>query len=130
MFKCKDVMTHPVISVKPTDTIEEVANRLLRHHVSGFPVIDEAGHAVGVISEFDLLRIMYDPETNDNLVHEYMTKNIFTIEADAHLTDAAARLTATVEKNVLVQLEHLRTDRKSTRLNSSHTDISRMPSSA
>ena len=33
-------------------------------------------------------------------------------------------------KNVLKQVDFLFQDRKSTRLNSSHTDISRMPSSA
>ena len=89
MLKCKDVMTTPVVSVKPTDTIEEVTSRLLRHHVSGFPVIDEEGHAVGVISEFDLLRILYDTATKNNQVHEYMTTEIFTIEGDAQLTEAA-----------------------------------------
>ena len=31
---------------------------------------------------------------------------------------------------MLLEREHIEADRKSTRLNSSHTDISRMPSSA
>ena len=42
------------------------------------------------------------------LCHAESTARIIE-ENYAHITDAAARLTATVEENVLVQLEHLQT---------------------
>jgi len=48
------------------------------------------------------------PAVRSWLCHAESTHRIIE-ENYAHLTDAAARLTATVEENVLVQLEHLRT---------------------
>ena len=48
------------------------------------------------------------PAVRSWLCHAESTHRIIE-ENYTHLTDAAARLTATVEENVLVQLEHLRT---------------------
>ena len=48
------------------------------------------------------------PAVRSWLCHAESTLRIIQ-EKYAHITDAAARLTATVEENVLVQLEHLRT---------------------
>ncbi len=48
------------------------------------------------------------PAVRSWLGHAESTHRIIE-ENYAHITDAAARLTATVEENVLVQLEHLRT---------------------
>jgi carbonic anhydrase len=48
------------------------------------------------------------PALRSWLSHAESTHRIIE-ENYAHITDAAARLTATVEENVLVQLEHLQT---------------------
>ncbi len=48
------------------------------------------------------------PAVRSWLCHAESTQRIIE-ENYAHITDAAARLTATVEENVLVQLEHLQT---------------------
>jgi len=48
------------------------------------------------------------PAVQSWLSHSESTRRIIE-ENYAHITDATARLTATVEENVLVQLEHLRT---------------------
>jgi CBS domain-containing protein len=51
-----DIMTKPVISVTPETAIGEVARLMLRHRISGLPVVDREGAVVGVITEGDLLR--------------------------------------------------------------------------
>ncbi len=51
----RDVMTSPVITVRPDTPIKEVARLLLTHHISGVPVVDEAGKLVGILTEADLL---------------------------------------------------------------------------
>ncbi len=51
----RDVMTSPVITVRPDTPIKEVARLLLTHHISGVPVVDEAGTLVGILTEADLL---------------------------------------------------------------------------
>jgi CBS domain-containing protein len=54
--KASDVMTRRVISISPTATILEAIKLMLKHHVSGLPVIDRKGKLVGVVTESDFLR--------------------------------------------------------------------------
>ncbi len=51
----KDVMTTRVIWVKKNATFREMAIALRRNRVSAFPVIDDDGKVVGVVSEADML---------------------------------------------------------------------------
>jgi len=51
----KEVMTTRVIWVKKGATFREMAVALREHRVSAFPVIDDDGNVVGVVSEADLL---------------------------------------------------------------------------
>src|SRR5438067_5643665 len=51
-----DVMTRKVISVTPETTIAEAAQLLLRHRISGLPVVGPDGAVVGIVTEGDLLR--------------------------------------------------------------------------
>ena len=51
----RDVMTTKVISVKQDTPFTEIATALHQYRVSAFPVVDEAGQVIGVVSESDLL---------------------------------------------------------------------------
>lgn len=51
----KDVMSTHVIAVSQTASFKEIAVRLREHRVSAFPVIDQGGKVIGVVSEADLL---------------------------------------------------------------------------
>ncbi len=51
----KDVMTRAVVFVKKDTSLEEVADILDRHLISGVPVIGDDQNVVGVISEKDFL---------------------------------------------------------------------------
>ncbi|MCP3463385.1 CBS domain-containing protein [Bradyrhizobium sp. CCGUVB23] len=55
-MRAHHVMTKDVVAVTPHTTIEEAAKIMLRMHISGLPVIDDAGNLVGVVSESDFLR--------------------------------------------------------------------------
>lgn len=49
-------MTRDCIAVTPHTTIEEAAKIMLKTHISGLPVMDDAGRLVGIVSESDFLR--------------------------------------------------------------------------
>jgi CBS domain-containing protein len=51
----KDVMTTRVIWVRKDATFREMAAALREHRVSAFPVVDDDGTVIGVVSEADLL---------------------------------------------------------------------------
>lgn len=50
-----DVMTPNPIAVKPQTPLHEAIQLLSEKHISGLPVVDDAGKLVGVISESDLM---------------------------------------------------------------------------
>ncbi|HTZ71432.1 MAG TPA: CBS domain-containing protein [Acetobacteraceae bacterium] len=52
----QDVMTSSVLTVTPDTKLADAAHRMLDAHISGLPVVDEAGKLVGVLTEGDLLR--------------------------------------------------------------------------
>jgi CBS domain-containing protein len=51
-----DVMTRDVVTVSPDDVVQDVAKLLLKHRISGVPVVDKLGKLVGIVSEGDLMR--------------------------------------------------------------------------
>jgi CBS domain-containing protein len=51
----KDVMTIRVVSVKRGTSFREMATALRENRVSAFPVLDDDGKVIGVVSEADLL---------------------------------------------------------------------------
>jgi len=51
----KDVMTTRVVWVKQDAPFKQLAVAVREHRVSAFPVLDEAGKVIGVVSEADLL---------------------------------------------------------------------------
>jgi CBS domain-containing protein len=51
----KDVMSTHVIAVRKSAPFKQMARALRDHHVSAFPVLDDDGTVIGVVSEADLL---------------------------------------------------------------------------
>jgi CBS domain-containing protein len=54
----KDVMTTQVIWVEQDTPFAAIASALRQHRASAFPVLNEAGEVIGVVSESDLLNKM------------------------------------------------------------------------
>ena len=55
-MKAKDVMTQPVISVAASVSVLEAVRIMLQNKISGLPVVDAAGHLIGIVTEGDFLR--------------------------------------------------------------------------
>ena len=55
-MRVKDVMTPKIISVGADETVVNAARLMLRHQISGLPVIDKEGELVGIVTEGDFLR--------------------------------------------------------------------------
>lgn len=53
-----EIMSRPVVSVREADSLETLLGLLIERHISGVPVVDEAGRAVGIASKTDLLRTL------------------------------------------------------------------------
>lgn len=55
MLKAKDIMTKDVITIKPEATVEELARLLIKHKISGVPVVDDKDNLIGIVTENDLI---------------------------------------------------------------------------
>lgn len=55
-MKVKDVMTPDPVTLLGDDTLEKAAVVILEDKISGMPVVDNAGHLIGLLSETDILR--------------------------------------------------------------------------
>ena len=51
----KDLMSTQIVAVRRDATFKEMAATLRQYRISGFPVIDDEGKVIGVVSEADLL---------------------------------------------------------------------------
>ena len=57
-IKVQDIMTKNPITVPQNFTVEETAEVLLKHKISGVPVVDQNGQLVGTITQTDLFRVL------------------------------------------------------------------------
>jgi CBS domain-containing protein len=55
-MRAHQIMTKDVITVTPHTSIEDAAKIMLQTHISGLPVLDDAGTLIGIVSESDFLR--------------------------------------------------------------------------
>jgi CBS domain-containing protein len=69
-IRVEDIMTQDVIAVGPRTSLAAVIQLFVHHAIAGAPVVDEEGHAVGMITSSDLI----DPSRRSNevgLAHYY-----------------------------------------------------------
>ena len=57
-LKIKGIMTRRPIVISHEATIDEAAQVMLEHKISGLPVVDLHGELVGIITESDIFRIV------------------------------------------------------------------------
>jgi CBS domain-containing protein len=55
-MKVREIMTRRVFSVHPEDPILQAGELMLRHDISGLPVVDSDGRVVGIVTERDFMR--------------------------------------------------------------------------
>ena len=55
-MRAQDVMSSPVLTVYPEQSVKEVAALLAERGFTAAPVVDDDGHVVGMVTEADVLR--------------------------------------------------------------------------
>ena len=62
-MQAKELMQTGVVSVLIDATVEEIAELMVKHDISGLPVVNDLGTVLGVVSELDIMRKQIEPET-------------------------------------------------------------------
>ena len=89
MYTARDVMTTNVIGCPAHATVEEAIHLLLGKQISGAPVISPDGRLVGIISEYPLLEVVFNPELRTASVQDFMTRDVLTVTENTLLSDVA-----------------------------------------
>jgi CBS domain-containing protein len=111
-----DLMNPEVLTVPDDMTVGELATFLVANEIAGAPVTDAAGRIVGVVSVFDIARLLGEEDDDDDLeepddeapgsapeageaevdgvedllVEDVMTPQAFSVSEDATVQEVAA----------------------------------------
>ncbi|HPS54617.1 MAG TPA: CBS domain-containing protein [Sedimentisphaerales bacterium] len=78
MFKAKDIMQTNVLSVTKDTPVREAINIEM--------------HLVGIVSEKDVLKLLYNLGASDGYVEDYMTRCVVSFDVDDDLLDVCESL--------------------------------------
>ncbi len=90
-----DYMTTKLITFKPEQSIEDVIMLLIKHKISGGPVVNDQMELIGIISEGDCMKQISEsryynmPMNSDHTVEKAMVRNVETIDGNMNIFDAA-----------------------------------------
>ena len=89
METAAQIMKSSVTTIGASQTLEQVANLLLDQGISGAPVVDQSNRLVGIVSEYQLLALVYDATLRDAPVSRIMTKEVFSVRPDTPMEQIA-----------------------------------------
>ena len=81
-YSIKEFMAKELITFQSDTLIETAMETFLTNKISGAPVLDDKGNLVGVLSEKDCMRTLFEATYYNNLggfVKEYMSTDLTTI---------------------------------------------------
>lgn len=93
-LRVSDYMTRKLVTFKADQPIEEVINAIIKHRISGGPVVNDKHELIGVISEGDCIKEIsesryHNMPMNNHTVENYMVKDVETIDGNMNIFDAA-----------------------------------------
>ena len=89
IFKAKTIMTTDIAYVKKQTPIYEAIGILVEKNITGLPVVNDDMTLAGIITEKDVLRLLYDVEDKPGKVEDFMTKGIVSFNQDDSVIDIA-----------------------------------------
>ncbi len=97
MLLAKDVMSTDVITVKKDLSLRDLSNKFIEHQVNGFPVVNDEGKLIGMVTENDLI------EQNKNLhipTVIALFDGVFYLESEKKFEKEVQKLSATTVNDI------------------------------
>ena len=91
-YSIKEFMAKELITFQLDTPIEAAMESFLTKKISGAPVLDKQGNLVGVLSEKDCMKTLFEATYYNNLggfVNEYMSTDLKTINIHDTLSNVA-----------------------------------------
>lgn len=87
MFKIEDIMTKDVITVNKETTIQEAIRIIVENNITGLPVVNDKMQLVGIISEKDVMTLLYNVGSRAGRVEEFMTREVVSFDMEDSVVD-------------------------------------------
>jgi CBS domain-containing protein len=103
MFTAQDIMTKNVITVTRDTPIRKAMEIMVREEISGLPVVGEDMTLVGVLSEKDVVGLLYDRDSLESKkVSNFMTERATSFDKGDSVVDVCDFLAKNVFRRVPV----------------------------
>jgi CBS domain-containing protein len=90
MATVDDIMVKDVLTVEPTASIGEAAEKMVADGVGAVVVVEDFVRIVGICTERDILRaVAQRARAAEARVRQWMTEDVVTIEPETTIEDAA-----------------------------------------
>ena len=82
MFEIRSIMITDIVYTRTDTPIYDAVEMLVEHNVTGLPVVNNDMTLAGVLTEKDVLRLMFDSKDDSATVQDFMTENVVTFDVD------------------------------------------------
>ena len=90
--KVKDYMARTLVTFKPETDVLDAVHTLVQHRIAGAPVVDDAGNLLGMLSEFDCMKVALNAGYHGiwgGPVRDFMSDGVESVDADMSIVDLA-----------------------------------------
>ena len=92
MVKASTIMTSSVVTVTAETDIYEAIRTMVANDVTGLPVVADDGALVGIVTEKDVLSLLYNVEDHPGQVQDFMTSDVVAFDHETDVFDVAKQL--------------------------------------
>jgi CBS domain-containing protein len=90
--RVQDFMSGKLVTFTPEMDVLDAIHELVHHRYAGAPVVDDHGNLVGMLSEFDCMKVVLTSGYHDEPagpVSDYMVADVKTVDAGMSIIDMA-----------------------------------------
>lgn len=84
-LKVKDVMTHPILTARPSDTLRHIQGIMKKNKITGVPIAEEDGTLLGIVSMDDIVTAL-DSGWIEEAASLHMTTRVIVLEETMSLS--------------------------------------------
>jgi len=87
MVSAKDVMSTEIMTIREDTKMKDIIRLLVQHRITGLPVVSEDNRLLGMVTEKDILKILYKRQPNVKSAADLMTSNIASFDENDNLME-------------------------------------------
>ena len=78
-LKVREVMTHPILTAHPSETLRSIQQVMKQNHITGMPIADDNDRLLGIVSMDDVITALDNGWIGD-AVGLHMTTNVIVLQ--------------------------------------------------